>query len=107
MPVVMRSMELSDNEKIDRYSASPVAEKPKGPDYPYGLCISLDEASLEKLDIDPKELVLGGIVHIHALARITSMSTNENESSSTCRAELQIEDMAIESEDAENEDDGD
>lgn len=98
---VMRSMELSDEEKLD--VAAPIAMADR-PDYPYGLriCLTMDE--LEKLELDPSDAVVGGTVHLHAMGRITSVSSSDGETGPSCRVEIQIEDLAIESEDAENDD---
>lgn len=97
---VMTSMELTDEEKLDSVMPIPMPDKP---DYPFGLRICLTHAELEKLNLDPAEAVYGGIVHLHALARITSVNMDEGENGPSCRIELQIEDMAVESEDTENE----
>ncbi len=96
----MVSMELDDEQKLD--APMPIA-MPNKPDYPYGLRISLTEKELEKLGIDHSEAFVGGMVHLHALARITSTSENERSDGKSCCVELQIEELCIESEDAENE----
>ncbi len=99
---VMKSMELDDEQKLDAVQPIPMPDKP---DYPYGLRITLTEKELKKLDLDPEEACIDGIVHLHALARITSVSRDSvNKGEERCRVELQIEDLAIEGEDAENED---
>jgi hypothetical protein len=102
---VMSSMELTDEEQLDATCPMPMSNKPK---WPYGLRVCLTKAELEKLRLDPSVAFVGGIVHLHAIARITSVSANEYENAqgetvSEPRIELQIEDMAIESEDEENE----
>lgn len=98
--IVMKSMELDDEDKLD--ALQPIS-MPDKPDYPYGLRICLTEKEIEKLGLDDGEAECGGIFHLHGLARITSVSRVENDGVKTCRIEAQIEDMAIESEDAENE----
>lgn len=97
---VMHSMELTDEEQLEASMPIPMPERPK---YPYGLRICLTEKELEKLGLDPASACIGGIVHLHALAAITSVSCDETEGGSRCRIELQIESMAVESEDEENE----
>lgn len=97
---VMKSMELTDDEKYDSVAPIPMPDRP---DYPYGLRLCLTKAELDKLGLDPAEAVLGGVVHLHALAKITSVSCDESEYGDNCRIELQITDMEIESEDDENE----
>ncbi|SDD95196.1 hypothetical protein SAMN05216337_1017138 [Bradyrhizobium brasilense] len=97
--IVMKSMELDDEDKVD--FCAPI-ECPK-PDYPYGLRICLTEKEFAKLDLDPSCAAVGGMVHGHFMARITSVAAEDNSHGNTCRVELQIEDLAIESEDEENE----
>lgn len=104
----MQSMELDDEDQMEAIQPYPMSDRPK---YPYGLCISLTHKELEKLNVDPSEAVVGGIIHLHAMARITSVSASDSQASQysdggpQCRIELQIEDMMVESEDEENTDD--
>jgi hypothetical protein len=105
----MVSMEMDDEDQID--APQPIA-MPDKPRYPYGLQICLTAAEMKALDLDPSEAFVGGIVHLHALARITSVSISDNAPSewskggAQCRIEMQIEDLCIESEDEENEETG-
>lgn len=104
-PRTMVSMELDDEDKHD--ACQPIS-MPDKPDFPYGLRISLTETEIDKLDLDHASLQVGGLIHLHGFARITSVGYSEHRSeggggkSQYC--ELQIEDLSIESEDAENED---
>lgn len=66
--------------------------RPEVNKYPYGLCISLTHDELEKLDLDD-ECEVGDILHIVAMARVTSVSKNETTSGQNCRIELQIFDI--------------
>lgn len=101
--IVMKSMELDDEDKLDTLMPIPMPNKP---DYPYGLKICVTHKELRKLDVDPIEAVVGGIVHGHFMARITSVSADDSEhGGESSRVEMQIEDLALESEDGENEDD--
>lgn len=98
----MHSMELDDEDKLDAVCPIPM---PNRPDYPYGLKICLTHKEFAKLGLDPADACVGGMVHGHFMGRITSVSADESESGgSSCRVELQIEDLALESEDEENED---
>ena len=99
MPQPMVSMELDDESKLDATGPFPLPEKP---DYPYGLRICLTHEEFDKLGLDPSEAFVGGICHLHALARITSVSANDSGSGATCRVEMQITDLVIEAEDSEN-----
>lgn len=69
--------------------------------YPYGLCISLDEDSLKKLNLTESPDV-GDMIHLFAMARVTSMSQNEKSDGTVCqRVELQITHLGLEDEDDE------
>lgn len=73
------------------------------PDYPYGLCISLCQDELERLDFEAGDFNPGDIVHLHCLAMVTSVSESATTTSDpTCRVELQITNISAESEDEEN-----
>jgi hypothetical protein len=101
----MVSMELDDEDSLDAPQPFPMADKPR---YPYGLQICLTKTELDKLDLDPSEAFVGGIVHLHALARITSVSISDSAPGNyggggpQCRIEMMLEDISIESEDEEN-----
>lgn len=73
------------------------------PEYPYGLSICLDDACLEKLDVDVESLSIGETYHLFVMAKVTSISSNENLNGPKNRVELQITHMSAESEDIENE----
>lgn len=97
--IVMKSMELDDEDKID--ACMPIA-MPCKPDFPYGLRITLTHKEFENLGLDPSCAEVGGIFHGHFMARITSVSAEQTNGGESCRVEAQIEDLAIESEDDEN-----
>lgn len=74
--------------------------KMTGPLYPYGLCISLEDDTLEKLELDDDMPGVGDVIQFNAIAKVTNVSQNERESAdgtkSVCRRiELQITDMGI------------
>ncbi|EJI1363646.1 hypothetical protein NDL49_000120 [Escherichia coli] len=62
-------------------------------DYPWGLCISLDNDTLNRLGIT--SLPVGGMVMITAKALVKSTSERQDENEVCRRAELQITDMAM------------
>lgn len=62
-------------------------------DYPWGLCINLDNETLKKLGATPQPV--GSEVMITAKAIIKSMSARESEDGTRHEAGLQITDMAI------------
>ncbi len=68
--------------------------------YPYGLCISLDDDQLKKLDLEKPET--GDMIHLFAMARVTSVSEREMaDGSKCCHVELQITHLGLEDEDQE------
>lgn len=92
----MIDMSLDDAEKKEM-------SEPSLPKYPYGLCISLCQDELEKLGLDDEELCVGDMLHLHALAKVTSTSSYESEDGSHSRVELQICYMTgVEDEEKEN-----
>jgi hypothetical protein len=64
--------------------------EPAKPEYPYGLCLSLDSASLASLGID-KMPAIGAVLTLHAQVRVTDLHESEGEK----RLGLQITDMAL------------
>lgn len=97
-PVQMVSLELDDEEKMDMAYPTMVDK----PDYPYGTKICLTHKELDKMGFSHEDMIVGGVVHIHSLGRITSVSASDDASGTQSRIEIQLEDMAIESEDEEN-----
>jgi len=80
--------------------------------YPYGLRICLTEEELEKLGVDHSDWEIGDTFHLHAFAKVVSVSENDTENGSNCNISLQIthlagpEDEDEEDEEEESEDDG-
>lgn len=73
--------------------------------YPYGLCISLDEESLAKLQM-PLNADVGDGVQIMGIGRVTSVTKNElADGTCKCRVEIQITHLALDG--GEPEDEGD
>lgn len=91
----MVDMSMDNEEKAEMMSPSP-------PTYPYGLSISLCEKELEKLKISEEDIERGDMFHLHALAKVTSVSTHDTNHGSGCRVELQICYMSTEDEDEED-----
>lgn len=92
----MVDMSMDDEEKAEFMTPSP-------PKYPYGLCISLCEKELEKLNLDGS-CDVGDMLHMHCLAKVTSVSSRDDDNGSSCRIELQITHIEAnpENEDEEN-----
>jgi hypothetical protein len=97
--LTMTDMEMDDEDQLDAIMPIAMPDKPR---FPYGLRICLTEKEFEKLGLDPRDAIVGGICHGHFLARVTDVHAAENDGGSSCRVELQIEDLAIESEDEED-----
>jgi hypothetical protein len=97
----MVSMERTDEEKHDarrEMFSSPIDDMP---DVPPGLCICLTESELSKLDLDD-DVEVGDMLHMFAMAKVTSVSKHDTGSGPKCRVELSITDMEIEDEDDED-----
>lgn len=92
------SLELTDDEKIDTMACVPSIKNQ--PDYPYGLRINLNEGSLKKLEAAGLEgqPEIGDYIDLRCFARVTSVSSNETDGGANRCVELQIEQMALESE---------
>lgn len=87
----MVDLRRSETEKEKSDTCSPLNQ----PDYPYGLCISLDQDTLEKLNMEDEDVCIGDMIHLHAMAKVTSVSRTDNETfGPQCRIELQITNIA-------------
>lgn len=78
---------------------------PSVPKYPWGLCLRLDEDSLEKLGLAGDLPQVGESLQFIALAKVTSASMSESENPDgskrqCCNVELQVTDMGIPAMDA-------
>lgn len=94
----LTDMELDDEDKLDMCLPCGPDMKPKGPEYPWGLRISLTDKELKKLDLDVKDAEIGDLIDMRAFAVVTSISQDERGGEKCCRVELQIQKLAIESE---------
>ena len=98
----MISMAKTPNEDKEKLQ---YACPPPSSIYPYGLCISLTEEELEKLNVDYSGAQVGDHYHFVCMAKVTSISCNETQDGKKCRLEMQITDIAVESEEDEYADD--
>ncbi|HHN8389738.1 capsid staple protein [Morganella morganii] len=62
-------------------------------EYPYGLRISLENDTIEKLGTAVPDV--GESIELHGVAKILSKSVNEREGKKSVYVELQITDMAL------------
>lgn len=95
----MVDMALSPQEAMESTMPMSMTEAPR---YPYGLSICLCQDELEKLGIDFDSIERGDILHLHALAKVTSTSESDTQGGETQRVEMQIVFLEVESEDEEN-----
>lgn len=83
----MINMKMSAEEKAEQTSS----EAPKQ-EYPYGLCLSLDDDTLAKLGL--KDLAVGSKLKINAVAVVESINTSATAGSEAeTYARVQITDM--------------
>jgi hypothetical protein len=66
------------------------------PDYPYGLCIRLDSASLEKLGLKSLPKV-GAKMAIQGVGVVTSVSAHESKNHDSRNVEIQLQELGVES----------
>lgn len=100
----MISMEMTAEERAENSPVISGTTQYDGPKYPYGLCLSLGEDELNKLEVDFESLEVGETYHLFIMAKVTAKSASERESGEPCkRVELQVTHMGAESEDKENE----
>lgn len=85
-------MEMDDEAKMD--SVMPISTSER-PEYPWGLRISLCGDEMDKLNLDPSEAFVGGIVTGRFISKITSVSASDGDFGSSCRVELQITALAL------------
>lgn len=100
----MVDMRKTQAEKAEDMSCYPTANVS---DYDYGLSICLNNDSLEKLDLDTDDVEVGDFIHIHALAKVTSISKRDTDNGSDSRIELVMTHISAEDEDEENEEEED
>lgn len=110
----MVDMEMDDEERLE--ATLPIAmPDAKGPQYPWGLRISLTQDDLRKLGLLDCPCDVGDVIDLRAFAEVTSISRNKvkpvagGEETEQVRIELQIQKLAIENESTEQpgEDDDD
>jgi hypothetical protein len=71
----------------------PASVAPDAPVYPWGLSVTLEEAALEKLDLElPK---VGATLLLVARVDVTSVSSNESLIGKNRNVSLQITDLAL------------
>lgn len=95
-------MEMDDESILDAPCPMPMP-KPRGPQYPWGLRITLTDKELQKLGMEA-DCSIGDYLDMRAFACVTSISKDtDSDGNAYCRVELQIEKLAVEDEMAEDE----
>lgn len=100
----MTDMQRSDDEKSQARMESYGSPMSDMPDVPHGLCLCLTERELEKLDLS-SDADVGDLIHLFAMAKVTSVSKSDTGDGEKCRIELSIIAMGVESESDETEPD--
>ena len=75
------------------------------PDYDYGLNISFNQESLDKLGLDD-DVAVGDFIHIHCFARVTNVNQPPGAEKPDRVSMVMTHICCAEDEDEENEDDG-
>lgn len=99
----MKMVDMANTPQKTEEQPMPVMQQPI---YPYGLGICLGHDELAKLDLDA-DCEVGDMIHLMAMAKVTSISKRENSDGEDCRIELQITHLAVEDEDEEAEENED
>lgn len=90
----MKNMAMSAEERKEYGAISPT-DSGKGPKYPYGLCLCLNDGSLEKLGVTSLPEV-GTRIHIMAVAEVTRVASNQQAGGDAeSSVDLQITDMEL------------
>lgn len=97
----MKDMRRTDAEKAESMIASSMPT-PMVEDYPYGLRICLTQDELAKLGLEAN-CEDGDMIHLNAMATVTSCTETKTNGETSCRIELTITHMAVEDEGAEAE----
>jgi hypothetical protein len=87
-------MSMDDEDIMDAPMPLAMSERQT---YPYGLRISLTHNELEKLGL-AADCDVGDMIDMRCFGTVTSVSLNDDGGGKSCRVEIQIEKMAVESE---------
>lgn len=96
----MKDMRRTEADRREMLMSAPVMDPM---DYPPGLSVCLDEVDLEKLDLD-EDVAAGDLIHLFAMAKVTSVHQSDRDGKKACRVELQIMYLRVEDEATEEDD---
>ena len=101
----LTSMKMDKKDMKETDAPAVAGSSPKGPQYPWGLGVTLENESLKKMDIKLSDYKVGDVVELYAQCKITRLSENmrEGEKNPNRSMELQITDMCLEATDEEAE----
>lgn len=92
----LHDMKRTKEEKKEYSGDAPVAVDSVGvDDYPYGLEISLEKESLEKLGIDIDDFAIGGTVEMICQAEVVRLHESASKRDTNASASIQITKMAM------------
>jgi hypothetical protein len=96
----------TDEEKAEKF---PGMAEDSAPDYPWGLCLTLDECTLEKLGLEEENPEIGDMIDLRAFGKVTGIRKDMRDGEAHTCLEIQISHLAVEDEDDEEpgEDDDD
>lgn len=98
----LTSMKMDKKEiKKNMGPTATPGEAPKGPQFPWGLQVTLEDSSLKKMDISLADYKVGDMVELYAQCKVTRLSQSQNQSEhgnneKNRTMELQITDMCLE-----------
>ena len=88
----MINMKSSKTEMEKMNTAAPA--EPKGPEYPYGICLNLHKEEIEKLGLGTPKA--GAKLMLHAMVEVKSVTVTDEKGGKGYKSmDLQITDMAI------------
>lgn len=89
------SMKMTAKEKKERNKPMSIGSSKSGPEYPWGLCIELGKAILDKLNIEAMPKV-GDTMDLKAKCEVVRVSSSAGKERTERDISLQITDMSLE-----------
>ena len=98
----MVNLKLSKKEKKD--TAPTAVNEYKGPDYPWGLEITLEDSTLTKMGVNIGDYDVGEKVTLHAVCEVTRLSQTQRQNDKDRSMCLQITDLSLNGDMADDDD---
>ncbi len=86
------SMKIDPNSAEEKAEPQSMMEKP---DYPYGLCVNIDEDGMEALGMSKLPKV-GDVFQLAGLGKVVSVNQSADENSDRSSFSIQITDLGLE-----------